>query len=97
MSALFTIPTIVAKETYSERKYNHKIDYKGHHQAGVITKEQKNVSFVTFNVTANSLDELKDLFKIITNRIAYLTQPQNCRINSNDKMPPLSQECLASI
>ncbi|PSU85925.1 deferrochelatase/peroxidase EfeB [Photobacterium kishitanii] len=93
-SALFTIPAIVAKETHSDRKYNHQINYKGHHQAGVITKEQKNVSFVTFNVTVSSLEELKDLFKIITNRIAYLTQPQKLPVNSNDKMPPFESGML---
>lgn len=87
-SAAFTVPAIVAQERDSGSQYKREINYQGQHQAGVITKEQKNISFISFNVTAMTLVELKMLFKVLTVRIAYLTQFKNLPVNDNDKMPP---------
>ncbi|PSU25876.1 deferrochelatase/peroxidase EfeB [Photobacterium phosphoreum] len=93
-SAVFTVPAIVAQEREVGSHYKKKIDYQGIHQAGVITKEQKNVSFISCNVTAMTLAELKMLFKVLTGRIAYLTQSNNLLVNDNDKMPPFESGML---
>ncbi|MEC6882155.1 iron uptake transporter deferrochelatase/peroxidase subunit [Photobacterium piscicola] len=93
-SAVLTVPTIAAQEREAESHYKQQIDFHGLHQAGVITKEQKNVSFISFNVTAMTLAELKMLFKVLTARIAYLTQSENSPVNKIDKMPPLESGML---
>ncbi|MFP3019177.1 MAG: iron uptake transporter deferrochelatase/peroxidase subunit [Arsenophonus sp.] len=76
--------------------YDKIIPFKGIHQSGVLTPEQKNSSFIALNVTSTTLDELENLFKILTNRIAYLTQVQKTVINTNDKMPPDDSGILGS-
>ncbi|CAL9915925.1 heme-containing peroxidase/deferrochelatase [Candidatus Liberibacter solanacearum] len=76
--------------------YEKSIAFEDAHQAGVITPEQKNASFVSLNVTAKTLDELQNLFKVLTNRIAYLTKVRTAPINHNRKMPPAESGILGS-
>lgn len=68
--------------------YNQAVDYQGIHQAGVITPDTKEAIFVAFNITALQKNQLQQLFQIISQRIAYLTQPQKLSSNKNEQLPP---------
>ncbi|AHA27867.1 iron uptake transporter deferrochelatase/peroxidase subunit [Candidatus Liberibacter americanus] len=70
--------------------------FEGDHQSGVLTPAQKNSSFIAFNITAKTLDELKNLFKILTHRIAYLTKLRASQLIHNDKRPPIESGMLGS-
>lgn len=87
-SAVFSLPALAAKASESSHDYRKTIDYRGKHQAGVITKEQKDATFIAFDVTADTLAELEEVLKILTNRVAYLTQNHQIPINTDDKLPP---------
>ncbi|MGP1932235.1 MAG: Dyp-type peroxidase [Arsenophonus sp. ET-YP4-MAG3] len=76
--------------------YNKIITFNGIHQSGILTPEQKNSSFIALNVTVTTLDELQNLFKILTQRIVYLTQTKKILLNHNDKMPPINSGILGS-
>ncbi|MEZ9566659.1 iron uptake transporter deferrochelatase/peroxidase subunit [Vibrio artabrorum] len=86
--AVFSLPTLAAKTSNSSHDYSKTIDYRGDHQTGIITKEQKNASFIAFDVTADTLAELEQVLKILTDRIAYLTQDHELSATINDKLPP---------
>jgi deferrochelatase/peroxidase EfeB len=68
--------------------YNQAVDYQGKHQAGVITPDTKEAIFVAFNITALQKNQLQQLFQTISQRIAYLTQPQKLSSNKNEQLPP---------
>ena len=87
-SAVFSLPALAAKASESSHDYRKTIEYKGKHQAGVITKEQKDATFIAFDVTADTLAELEEVLKILTHRVAYLTQNHQIPIDTDDKRPP---------
>lgn len=97
-SLVVAAPTLAAKTSQDncQLSYGKTIDFEGIHQAGVLTPEQKNASFIAFNVTVESLDKLQKLFEIITKRIAYLTQVQNAPKTPNDRMPPAESGILGT-
>jgi deferrochelatase/peroxidase EfeB len=87
-SAALSLPTITARASQSSHDFSKTISYKGEHQAGVITNEQKDATFIAFDVTAETLIELESVFKILTQRVAHLTQNQRVPEGTNDKLPP---------
>lgn len=87
-SAVFSLPALAVKASESSHDYRKTIDYRGKHQAGVITKEQKDATFIAFDVTADTLAELEEVLKILTHRVAYLTQNHQIPIDTDDKLPP---------
>ena len=97
-SAVLTIPTLKAKEKFADCQptYNKAVNYLGEHQAGVLTPEPKNASFIAFNITSNTVEELQTIFALLTERIAYLTQPQTMPSTENDKMPPAESGILGT-
>ncbi|EKT65584.1 iron uptake transporter deferrochelatase/peroxidase subunit [Providencia burhodogranariea] len=97
-SLVAAAPTLAANTRQNDCQlfYGNTIDFEGIHQAGVLTPEQKNASFIAFNVTAESLDKLQKLFEILTKRIAYLTQFQNAPKIPNDRMPPAESGILGT-
>ncbi|WP_082783526.1 iron uptake transporter deferrochelatase/peroxidase subunit [Snodgrassella sp. CFCC 13594] len=68
--------------------YNQAVDYRGPHQAGVITPDTKEAIFMAFNLSITTADQLRQLFKTLSARIAFLTQPQSFPTQKNDKLPP---------
>ncbi|WP_162064416.1 iron uptake transporter deferrochelatase/peroxidase subunit [Vibrio taketomensis] len=94
--AALTLPSMAASGANQCHDYAKVIKFNGLHQAGVITKEQKDASFIAFDVTTESLDELEQCFKILTDRIAYLTQAHAITPNTNDKLPPRESGILGS-
>ncbi|MEX9871212.1 iron uptake transporter deferrochelatase/peroxidase subunit [Providencia huaxiensis] len=97
-SAVLAAPTLKAqgKIANCQLTYDKTINYIGLHQAGVLTPEPKNASFIAFNITANSVEELQAMFTLLTQRIAYLTQPQKESLINNDKMPPAESGILGT-
>ncbi|EPL6454414.1 iron uptake transporter deferrochelatase/peroxidase subunit [Providencia rettgeri] len=97
-SAIFAAPALKAKEQIAncQLNYDKAINYLGQHQAGVLTPEQKNASFIAFNITTTKLDELQTVFSLLSQRIAYLTQPQQAPSTENDKMPPAESGILGT-
>ncbi|EPL9569496.1 iron uptake transporter deferrochelatase/peroxidase subunit [Providencia rettgeri] len=97
-SAIFAAPALKAKEQIAncQLNYDKAINYLGQHQAGVLTPEQKNASFIAFNITTTKLDELQTIFSLLSQRIAYLTQPQQAPSTANDKMPPAESGILGT-
>lgn len=91
-------PSLLAKTSEPEKtsetnkiaQFDQQINYQGQHQAGVITPEQKEAIFIALNITTKHRDEVKRLFQLLTQRIAFLTQTQRLPADLNDKMPPPS-------
>lgn len=97
-SAVLAAPTLKAqgKIANCQLTYNKAINYLGLHQAGVLTPEPKNATFIAFNTTANSVEQLQTVFTLLTQRIAHLTQPQIEQSINNDKMPPAESGILGT-
>lgn len=97
--AILAAPALSAKASIAdcELTYDKSINYLGSHQAGVLTPEQKNASFIAFRITSTTLDELQALFSVLTQRIAFLTQVQKSTPNQNDKMPPAESGILGTL
>ncbi|KPD03568.1 iron uptake transporter deferrochelatase/peroxidase subunit [Moellerella wisconsensis] len=97
-------PSLLAKtsepektsETNKTARFDQQINYQGQHQAGVITPEQKEAIFIALNITTKHRDEVKRLFQLLTQRIAFLTQTQQLPADLNDKMPPAESGILGS-
>ena len=60
----------------------------GNHQAGIITPEPKEATFITFKLLIQSKEELQTLFKSISQRIQYLTAPQSITVDQDAQLPP---------
>lgn len=97
-SVILAAPTLKAKEQLKNCQftYDKTINYLGEGQAGVLTPEPKQAAFIAFDVTIKTTDELQQLFQIITQRIAYLTQPKAAPSTTNDKMPPAESGILGT-
>jgi deferrochelatase/peroxidase EfeB len=74
--------------------YSQAVDYWGNHQAGVITPDTKEAIFVVFNVTTREKAQLQQLLQLISQRIAYFTQPQTLTTGKNDQLPPVESGLL---
>ncbi|MDV5226914.1 iron uptake transporter deferrochelatase/peroxidase subunit [Providencia manganoxydans] len=102
-SAVIAAPSLAANSLKANNStnncqpsYDKTIAFEGLHQAGVLTPEQKNATFIAFNVTVDTIDKLQSLFKILTKRIAYLTQAQTSPKTANDRMPPAESGILGT-
>lgn len=98
VGAFLSVTGVKAKENINDCQYDYDntIEYRGLHQAGVLTPEQKNASFIAFNVTSKTIDELHTIFVLLTERIAYLTRPQQLKSSKNDKLPPAESGILGT-
>lgn len=68
--------------------YNEFVDYRGAHQAGVITPDTKEAIFVAFNLSIVRPTQLQQLLQVLSERIAFLTHPQSLPRQKNDKLAP---------
>lgn len=87
---------IEKQETSSTPRYQRAIAYLGQHQAGVITPEQKHASFIALNLTVTSAEDVKRIFTILTQRIAFLTQPRELQQRANPHLPPAESGILGT-
>ncbi|KAB8310735.1 deferrochelatase/peroxidase EfeB [Erwinia endophytica] len=68
--------------------------YYGRHQAGIITPQQASMMLVAFDVLATDKADLERLFRLLDNRIAFLTKGGKAPPVSNPKLPPMDSGIL---
>jgi deferrochelatase/peroxidase EfeB len=80
-AAASLVPTGAAKGASYEDQYNalatedgaRSIPFYGRHQAGIATPPPTTAAFLSFDVSAANRGELRDLFRTLTERAAFLT------------------------
>ncbi|PIJ48349.1 peroxidase [Erwinia sp. OLTSP20] len=68
----------------------------GQHQAGIITPQQAAMMLVSFDVLASDKAELVRLFRLLTQRIAFLTRGGAAPLQQNPQLPPLDSGILGA-
>lgn len=66
----------------------------GDHQAGILTPQQASMMLVAFDVLASDKSELERLFRLLTQRIAFLTTGGPAPDTPNPRMPPMDSGIL---
>ena len=66
----------------------------GLHQSGVLTPQQASMMLVAFDVLAGDKAELERLFRLLTQRIAFLTTGGPAPDTPNPRMPPMDSGIL---
>jgi len=66
----------------------------GEHQAGILTPQQASMMLVAFDVLASDKSELERLFRLLTQRIAFLTTGGPAPDTPNPRMPPMDSGIL---
>lgn len=66
----------------------------GLHQAGVLTPQQASMMLVAFDVLASDKADLTRLFKLLTDRIAFLTTGGPAPDTPNPRLPPMDSGIL---
>jgi len=66
----------------------------GQHQAGVLTPQQAAMMVVAFDVLASDKAELERLFRLLTDRIAFLTHGGPAPDTPNPRLPPMDSGIL---
>lgn len=66
----------------------------GPHQAGIVTPQQAAMMLVAFDVLAGDKPELVRLFKLLTERFAFLTQGGPAPQTLNPQLPPMDSGIL---
>ncbi|MDX6022696.1 iron uptake transporter deferrochelatase/peroxidase subunit [Scandinavium sp. V105_16] len=70
--------------------------FHGLHQAGVLTPQQASMMLVAFDVLAIDKADLTRLFKLLTDRIAFLTTGGPAPDTPNPRLPPMDSGILGS-
>lgn len=73
-----------------------RVDYLGMHQAGIVTPRPTSGLFASFFVLADDRKDLERLFRLLTERIAFLTQGGK-EPELDPKLPPSSSGLLGPI
>lgn len=66
----------------------------GEHQAGILTPQQAAMMLVAFDVLATDKAELERLFRVLTQRIAFLTSGGPAPETPNPRLPPMDSGIL---
>ena len=66
----------------------------GLHQAGVLTPQQASMMIVAFDVLAGDKADLERLFRLLTQRIAFLTKGGPAPETPNPRLPPMDSGIL---
>ena len=66
----------------------------GQHQAGVLTPQQASMMLVAFDVLASDKADLERLFRLLTQRIAFLTKGGPAPDTPNPRLPPMDSGIL---
>ncbi|WP_147198502.1 iron uptake transporter deferrochelatase/peroxidase subunit [Pantoea sp. CCBC3-3-1] len=66
----------------------------GAHQAGIVTPQQAAMMIVAFDVLATDKTDLERLFRLLTERIAFLTQGGKAPLVTNPQLPPMDSGIL---
>lgn len=70
--------------------------FHGPHQAGVLTPQQAAMMVVAFDVLAADRDDLQRLFRLLTERIRFLTAGGPAPDTPNPRLPPMDSGILGS-
>ncbi|MGE9549848.1 iron uptake transporter deferrochelatase/peroxidase subunit [Erwinia amylovora] len=68
--------------------------YYGPRQAGIITPQQASMMLVAFDVLATDKADLERLFRLLDNRIAFLTKGGRAPLVTNPQLPPMDSGIL---
>lgn len=68
--------------------------YYGTRQAGIITPQQASMMLVAFDVLATDKADLERLFRLLDNRIAFLTKGGRAPLVTNPQLPPMDSGIL---
>lgn len=68
----------------------------GVHQSGITTPQQASMMLVAFDVLTRDKQELQRLFKLLTQRIAFLTRGGMAPAVTNPQLPPLDSGILGA-
>lgn len=85
---------VSAPGTVSPDARMEKQPFYGPHQAGVLTPQQASMMLVAFDVLASDKAELERLFRLLTQRIAFLTAGGPAPDTPNPRMPPMDSGIL---
>ncbi|MGG7448020.1 iron uptake transporter deferrochelatase/peroxidase subunit [Kosakonia oryzendophytica] len=85
-----------APGTLSPDARNEKQPFFGAHQAGILTPQQASMMLVAFDVLAADKADLERLFRLLTQRIAFLTAGGPAPDTPNPRLPPLDSGILGS-
>lgn len=66
----------------------------GAHQAGIVTPQQAAMMIVAFDVLAADKADLERLFRLLTDRIAFLTRGGKAPLVTNPQLPPMDSGIL---
>ncbi|PPX91080.1 deferrochelatase/peroxidase EfeB, partial [Cronobacter sakazakii] len=69
----------------------------GAHQAGVLTPQQASMMLVAFDVLAGNKADLERLFRLLTDRIAFLTAGGPAPQTPNPRLPPMDSGILGPV
>ncbi len=83
-----------APGTLSPNARMEKQPFYGAHQAGILTPQQASMMLVAFDVLAGDKAELERLLRLLTRRIAFLTEGGDAPDTPNPQMPPLDSGIL---
>ncbi|EPS5245581.1 Dyp-type peroxidase [Escherichia coli] len=83
-----------APGTLSPDARNEKQPFYGEHQAGILTPQQAAMMLVAFDVLASDKADLERLFRLLTQRFAFLTQGGAAPETPNPRLPPLDSGIL---
>lgn len=68
----------------------------GDHQAGIVTPQQASMMLVAFDVLASDKADLERLFRLLTERFAFLTQGGPAPAVTNPQLPPMDSGILGA-
>ncbi|MFY9997267.1 MAG: iron uptake transporter deferrochelatase/peroxidase subunit [Leclercia sp.] len=68
----------------------------GPHQAGILTPQQASMMLVAFDVLASDSSELERLFRLLTQRIDFLTTGGPAPDTPNPRLPPMDSGILGA-
>lgn len=68
----------------------------GRHQAGVLTPQQASMMLVAFDVLASDRADLQRLMRLLTTRIAFLTEGGQAPQTPNPRLPPMDSGILGA-
>ncbi|ELY5826366.1 iron uptake transporter deferrochelatase/peroxidase subunit [Cronobacter turicensis] len=86
-----------APGTLSPDARQEKQPFYGAHQAGVLTPQQASMMLVAFDVLAGDKADLERLFRLLTDRIAFLTAGGPAPQTPNPRLPPMDSGILGPV
>ncbi|UYU33258.1 iron uptake transporter deferrochelatase/peroxidase subunit [Siccibacter colletis] len=86
-----TSPGTLAPDARQQRQ-----PFYGPHQAGILTPQQAAMMLVAFDVLATSREDLERLLRLLTRRIAFLTEGGPAPATPNPRLPPADSGILGA-